>query len=205
MSIAGSSPGCGRSRPSASSAASSVARPAFRKIEASIDQRLSETARVRQKNADLRILDPARRPRILPSHPDRVLALLHKTRLVDDQNTIRIAKRLNDIVPNLVAQRVRRPQAAAQQRLDPIRPLKAGLLGHQPTRLALHPRQQPVDERARRFPRSSRENTGPRRSLSRPSSSSHAKSDPDQSATMTTPPVNHNPNLIATAVLMKIR
>src|SRR5271165_4995133 len=53
-----------------------------------------------------------------------------------------------------------------------------------------------------------RGNTRPMRALRRPSSSSHSKSEPDHSATMTTPPkqeaVNHDAYKIATVVLAAV-
>ena len=129
-----------------------VIRPAFRKVEPPVDQRLSEPARIGEKHPDLRVLNPAGRSRILPRRANRMLALLHKARLVDHQNPVRVAKRRKRIIAHPIAKRLRRPLASPKQRLHAIGPLEPRRLGHQPAGLALNPGKQPVDEQSRRPP-----------------------------------------------------
>ena len=59
-------------------AARPVRRPVSRQIQATVDQRLPETARIGKEHADLAVLHTARRAGILARNPDRVPALLHK-------------------------------------------------------------------------------------------------------------------------------
>ncbi|ESZ00014.1 hypothetical protein X736_33245 [Mesorhizobium sp. L2C089B000] len=104
--------------------------PSLRQIKATINQRLAVAARVSQEHADLAVLDPPRRSRVLTRDTGGTIALLHKSRLVDDQDAILIAQRLHHIIANLVSEPISVPVAAPQQRLHPIRPLRSGLLGH---------------------------------------------------------------------------
>jgi hypothetical protein len=63
---------------------------------------------------------------------------LHEPGLVNHQHAVGIAQRLDDISTDVIAQGVRRPLAAAQQRLHPIRALKTGLLRQLPARFTFH-------------------------------------------------------------------
>ncbi len=123
-------------------AALCVLRPSIWKIEPPVDQRLPEAACIGQKHPRLAIFDPLRRARMLPRHADRMLALLHKARLIDRQDTVGVAKRLENISAHNVAQRIRRPLAPAEQRLHAIGTIQPRLFRHQPAGFAFHARQQ---------------------------------------------------------------
>jgi hypothetical protein len=101
---------------------------------------LAKAAGVAEKNPHLTVFDPTGRARILPRHPNRMAALLQKTRLIHNQNPRPVAKGFERIAANLIAQGLRIPMAAPQKRLHPPGPLQARLLGHQPARLALNAR-----------------------------------------------------------------
>ncbi len=74
-----------------------VFRPGFGQIKPPVDQRLAKPARISHENADLRIFDAPRCPRILPGYAHRRRAFFHKAGLIHDQNAIGVAKRFNDI------------------------------------------------------------------------------------------------------------
>ena len=64
--------------------------PDVGQIELPVDQRLAKPARISQENANLRILDAPRCPRILPGYA-------HRRRSLFPQNAIGIAKCFDDI------------------------------------------------------------------------------------------------------------
>ena len=71
--------------------------PDVGQIELPVDQRLAKPARISQENANLRILDAPRCPRILPGYAHRRRSLFHKAGFIHDQNAIGIAKCFGDI------------------------------------------------------------------------------------------------------------
>src|SRR3984893_18803925 len=73
--------------------------PIFRQIQTRIDQGVSFRTRIAEKNADLTVLDPSGRAAVLTRNPDRMAALLHKPRLVQDQDAAWIAKPLDHKIP----------------------------------------------------------------------------------------------------------
>src|SRR5579872_3723627 len=75
------------------------------------------TRHIRGKYPDLAIGDLTRRARVLAGHPARRLALLQKAGLVYDQNRIVIAKRFQGVVAHNIAQPIRIPISATQDRL----------------------------------------------------------------------------------------
>ena len=76
-------------------------------------------AGVSPEHADLTVLDPARRARVLPLHADGFAALLHDAGLVQHQHGTRIAQPLGDVGPQIVAGRSRVPAHPAQEVLHP--------------------------------------------------------------------------------------
>jgi len=57
-----------------------------------VDQRLTERARIAEKDANLAVLDPPGRAGILPRDPDRVSAFLQEASLIDHQHAARITQ-----------------------------------------------------------------------------------------------------------------
>ena len=73
-----------------------------------------------QEDPDLAVLDPPRRPRILPRHPDGFGPLLQEARLVGDQHRLRIAQVLDDVGTQVITHRLRIPASGAQQPLHTV-------------------------------------------------------------------------------------
>jgi hypothetical protein len=120
----------------------SIAGPALGQVERPIDQRVALRAGIGQEHPDLAVLDPARRARILPLHADRVRALLQKAGLIQHQHSIRIAKMLDDIGPQVVANLLGVPAHAAEEVLHSVGRGVASGLGQLPAVLALDRGQQ---------------------------------------------------------------
>ncbi len=64
---------------------------------------------------DLAVLDPPRRAAILPLHPNGLVPLLQKSRLVHHQNSMDVAQMLHHVVPEIVANQVGVPDVGGQQ------------------------------------------------------------------------------------------
>ena len=186
-----------------------VFRPGVRQIEPPVDQRLPEPARISQENADLRVLDAPRRPRILPGYAHRRRAFFHKACFIHDQNAIGIAKRFNDIGADGIAQTLLVPLAATQKRLHPVRASQSRLLRHQPAGLALDPRQQAVQKMSGRFSQLLPGKHRASRALNDPSSCSQSRKEPVHEATRmpSLPRIiekgNHVMRINATVVLVR--
>jgi hypothetical protein len=99
-------------------------------------------ARVAEEDADLAVLDAARRAGILPLHADRLRPLLHEPGLVEHQHGAGVAELLDHVGPQVVLDRVGIPAHPAQEVLHPVGRAVARRLGELPTVLALHRRQQ---------------------------------------------------------------
>src|ERR1019366_5645146 len=72
--------------------------PFLRKIQRTIDERMTVARNVGSEDSDLAVRDLARRTGVLPCHPARLLALLEKAGLVDHKHRIVIRQMLDDIV-----------------------------------------------------------------------------------------------------------
>ena len=57
--------------------------PGLRQVQLPVDQRPPARGHVGQKHPELAVLDPARRPGVLPLHPRRAAALLQETGLIE--------------------------------------------------------------------------------------------------------------------------
>ena len=140
--------------------ASRIVRPGLRQVERAVNEGVPVPGHVGCKHPDLGLatlrLDLAvghlaRRPRVLPPHAARSLALLEEARLVNHQHRVRVGKRLQRIRAHHVAQRVRIPPATAQDGLLPPRAGVARRLGPHPAGLAPLRSQQPIQEQTRRL------------------------------------------------------
>ena len=129
-----------------------IVRPFLRQIERPVDEGMAMTRHIGGEHTDLAIGDLARRARVLPRHTARRLALLQKTGLVDDQNRVLIGKRFQRVFAHDVAQGIRIPPPAAQDRLlTPWAGIARRLRAH-PARLARLVAQQARPETAPPMP-----------------------------------------------------
>jgi len=101
-------------------------------------------ARVAEEDADLAVLDAARRAGILPLHADRLLALLHEPGLVQHQHGAGVAEVLDHVGPQVVPDRVGVPAHPREEVLHPVRRAVARRLGQLPAVLAPQGREQPA-------------------------------------------------------------
>src|SRR5258706_3836005 len=109
----------------------------LRKIQCGFDERMTVARNVGRKNADLAVRDLARRTSVLPRHSARRLALLEKTGLIDHEDRVIVRQMLDDIIADDIAQGIRIPIPATQDRLLPPRPGIASCLRAHPTGFAL--------------------------------------------------------------------
>src|SRR4029079_4636262 len=95
--------------------------------------------------ADLAVLDPARGAGVLPLYPGRLGALLEEAGLVNDQHPVGVAEVGQDVLAQVVADRVGVPVGTAEQVLDAVGGGVAETLGPLPGVLALDVQEQAVD------------------------------------------------------------
>ena len=120
-----------------------VISPHPRQVEFPVQQGPPLGRGVGQKYPDLAVLDPPRRAAILPLHPNGLVPLLQKSRLVHHQNSMDVAQMLHHVVPEIVANQVGVPDVGGQQVLHPIGGGVPRLLRQLPAVLAFHGTEQP--------------------------------------------------------------
>jgi len=98
-----------------------IVRPGLGQIERPIDEGMTVARHIASEYPDLAIGDLARRAGILPRHAARRLALLEEAGFIDHQDGIGIDQRLQRVIANDVAQRIRIPAPAAKNGLLPPR------------------------------------------------------------------------------------
>jgi hypothetical protein len=86
-------------------------------------------AGVAKKDADLAVLNPPGRARVLPLHPGRLAAFLDEAGLVQHAHRARVAQVLHDIGLQVVTDRVGIPVCPAEEVLHPVRGRIPGRLG----------------------------------------------------------------------------
>src|SRR3982075_3506544 len=122
--------------------------PFLRKIQRTVDERMTVARNVGSEDPDLAVRDLACGAGILPRNSARRLALLEKAGLVDHEDRIVIRQMLDDIIAYDIAQGIRIPIHAAQDRLLPPGAGIASRLGAHPTSLALLISEQAFQEQA---------------------------------------------------------
>lgn len=127
-----------------------VSRPALRQIERSVNEGMAFGRNIGGENADLAVGHLAGRPGVLAPHATRRLALLEEPGLVDDQHGIVRAEMLHHILAHDVAQSIRIPPPAAQDRLLAPWSSVASRFSAHPARLAALVAQQAIQEAVRR-------------------------------------------------------
>jgi hypothetical protein len=85
-----------------------------------------------EEDADLRVVDPPGRARVLPGDGRRLGPLLEEPGLVEDQDGVGIADRLDDVGSQVVADRVAIPFGPAHQVRDAVGVGVADRLGDLP-------------------------------------------------------------------------
>src|SRR6476620_1620152 len=93
--------------------------PFLRKIQRTIDQRMTVARNIGREDSDLAVRDLARRTSVLPRYSARRLALFEKAGLVDHEHRIVIRQMLDDIVAYDIAHSISSPIPATQDRLLP--------------------------------------------------------------------------------------
>src|SRR3981189_1570155 len=111
--------------------------PFLRKIQRTIDERMTGARNVGREDADLAVRDLARGASVLSRHSARRLALLEKAGLVDHEHRIVIRQMLDDIIADDIAQAISIPIPATEDRLLPPRARIASCLRAHPTSFAL--------------------------------------------------------------------
>ena len=93
---------------------------------------------VGEEDADLAVLDPPGRPRVLAlATPARLHSLLQEAGLINDQHRLRVAEVFDDVRPQVIAHLVGAPLGAPEQVLQAVGRRVAGLFGQLPAVLAL--------------------------------------------------------------------
>ena len=123
--------------------------PGLGQVEGPIDEGMAVPGDVGGKDPDLAVGDLAGRARVLARHAAGGLALLEKAGLVDYQHGIPLGQRLQRVRAHQVAQRIRLPATAAEDRLLPPRTPVTRRLRPHPASLAPLGAEQAVQEQAR--------------------------------------------------------
>ncbi len=111
--------------------------PFLRKIQRAVDERMTVARNVGREDADLAVRDLARRTSVLTRHAARRFALFEKAGLIDHEDRVIVRQMLDDIIADDIAQGIRIPIPATQDRLlPPWARIACGLSAHQ-TGLAL--------------------------------------------------------------------
>jgi hypothetical protein len=120
--------------------------PGLGQVQSPVDEGVAVPGHVGGEDPDLAVGDLARRAGVLAGHAAGGLALLEEAGLVDHQHRPRVGQRLQRVAAHQVAERVRLPAAAAEDRLLPPGAGIAGRLGPHPPGLAPLGPQQAVQE-----------------------------------------------------------
>lgn len=71
--------------------------PVLRKGQSPINEGMAARATVREKHADLTVLDSSRRSRVLPLHANGLCALLEEAGLIHNQHGVRVAEAFDNL------------------------------------------------------------------------------------------------------------
>src|ERR1035437_3763034 len=128
-------------------AAFSILSPLLRNVKLPVHQRRAFVRAIAKKYADLAVLDAPRRAAILTLHTRRMLTLLQKTRLIDDEYRLPTVQFFHSIPAYPVARLFCIPARSVEKMLDRIRRRFAHPLGQLPAVLALTAAQQALQIR----------------------------------------------------------
>ena len=90
-----------------------------RKIQRAVDESMTVARNVGREDADLAVRDLARRASVLTRYAARRLALFEKAGLIDHEDRVIVRQMLDDIIADDIAQGIRIPIPATQDRLLP--------------------------------------------------------------------------------------
>lgn len=127
-----------------------IGSPALGQVQRPVDEGMPFGRDVGGEHADLTVRHLTRRPGVMAPHTTRRLALLQEPSLIDDQHRIIGAEMLDGIVAHDVAQSIRIPPPAAQDRLLAPWPGIASSLAAHPSGLAPLIAQQSIQKAVRR-------------------------------------------------------
>ncbi len=116
--------------------------PLLGQVERTIEQGVAVAAGVAEEDADLAVLDPPRRARVLPLHPGRLRAFLEKPGLVQHEHRALVAQVRRHIGLQVIPDGISIPVCPAEEVLHPVRCRITGDLGQLPAVLALYRGQQ---------------------------------------------------------------
>src|SRR5215212_2029106 len=110
-----------------------------RQVQSTIHERSSFLRSISHEHPDLGVLDAPRGPRVLASHPNRLLAFLQKASLIHDEYpALLLAQVLDDVFVQVVTDGIGIPAGSVEEALRPLRTQLAHSFGHLPAVLALH-------------------------------------------------------------------
>jgi site-specific DNA recombinase len=110
--------------------------PALGQVELAVDHAMPGRGGIGQVDGDLGVVELAGGAGVLALDPDRVAALLEIAGLIDHQHRARVAEVLDQIIPDVVADRVVVPDRSGQQVLQAVRGGVPCVLGECPAVLA---------------------------------------------------------------------
>jgi hypothetical protein len=121
--------------------------PSLGQVQLPVDQGVPGVTDIDQVDGDLGVLDPTGVPVYWRCTPTVWVPFFEIAGLVDDQHRLGVAKALDQVGAEVVADAVVVPHRPAEQMLHPIRAGVADVLGDRPAVLAWQVGQQPEHER----------------------------------------------------------
>jgi len=101
------------------SAAHAVPHPFFWQVECAIQKRCPLAASIQKKHPNLAVFLPACCATVLPRHPRRFLAFLHKARFIDHQDPTVLPQVLDDVRLQVITHSLFIPIGLSQEPLHP--------------------------------------------------------------------------------------
>ncbi len=127
--------------------------PGLRQVQLAVDQGPALAAGIGAEHAQLAVLHPPGRARVLPLHPGGLRPLLEEPGLVHHQHAVRRAQMPDHVGAHIVADSVVVPGGPVEQPLHPVRRRIPGGLSQGPPVLGRQRRQQATHVRAGPQPR----------------------------------------------------
>ncbi len=124
-------------------AAIGILRPGLGQVQGAVDQGVPAWGGIAQIHRDLGVLDAPGGAGVLALHPDRMRPLFHVAGFIEDQDGVEVAEGVNNIVTQVVTDRVSVPFRPRQQMLQAVGGGIATVLGNRPAILAVQARDHP--------------------------------------------------------------
>jgi hypothetical protein len=104
-----------------------------RQVQSTIHERSSFLRSISHEHPDLGVLDAPRGPRVLASHPNRLLAFLQKASLIHDEYpALLLAQVLDDVFAQVVTDGIGIPASSIEEALRPLGSHLTHSFGHLP-------------------------------------------------------------------------